>query len=240
MEYKNALKIAELLTAKMSDYSERILIAGSIRRKKAECRDIEIIAVPKWSKEIPEKLRVEATVKKPQKKPESEFSPMLPCNWELFGDADKEKSYIPPDYSPEPLNLLYLWGNRQNLIRWIKPGVGEAITWRIVPDGRYWRGIVESETHLPIKLDLFLCQPENWGVISTIRTGPAGFSSAMMATIRNRTRFQVDGGFLTVKETGEQIPCFEETDFFTNCGFRYVPVSERSAANPYVLFQVEK
>lgn len=238
MKLENAKKLADLLVSRMSEYAERIEIAGSIKRGKAEVKDIELLAMPKWSKEIPEELRTAASVKKPEKKSEFETSPIgKPCQFELFGDADKEKPYIPPAFSPEPLNLLYLWGNRQNLIRWIKPGVGEAVTWRILPDGKYWRGIVESELHLPIKLDLFLANKENWGVISTIRTGPAGFSSAMMATIRNRTRFQVKDGFLTVKKTGEKISCAEETDFFRNCGLRFVPVGQRDAANPYVLFQ---
>ena len=47
MEYQKALKIAEKVKAELSPYCERIEIAGSIRRKKAECGDIEIVAIPK-------------------------------------------------------------------------------------------------------------------------------------------------------------------------------------------------
>lgn len=241
MKLEIAKQLAELLVSKMRDYCERVEIAGSIKRGKAEVKDIELVVIPKWSNGIPKQLQIAATVKKPEKKSEFEYSPIgLPSQWELFGNADNEKEYIPPDWSKEPLNLLYLWGNRQNLIRWIKPGKSEPVTWRILPDGKYWRGILESETHAPVKLDLFLTQKENWGVISTIRTGPADFSAAMMGVIRSRTRFQVKDGFLTDKESGEKIPCFEETDFFTNCGLRYVPVERRAAQNPYTLFSLEK
>lgn len=239
MKLESAKKLAEFLVELMSEYCERIMIAGSIRRGKHEVKDIEIVCIPKWSKDIPPELRTPAVVKKPEKT-ESDFCPIgLPSQWELFGTAD-EKPYIPPAFSAKPLNLLYLWGNRQNVVRWIKPGVGELITWRILPDGKYWRGVLESQEHEPIKLDLFLTCADNWGVISTIRTGPAKFSSAMMAVIRNRTPFRVRDGFLTNEETGERVPCPEEEDFFRNCGLKFVPIEKRDGQNPYQLFMFEK
>lgn len=47
MEYSKALKIAEEIKAELSPYCERIEIAGSIRRKKPDVKDIEIVAIPK-------------------------------------------------------------------------------------------------------------------------------------------------------------------------------------------------
>jgi DNA polymerase/3'-5' exonuclease PolX len=47
MEYQKALKIAEKVKETLSPYCERIEIAGSIRRKKSEVKDIEIVAIPK-------------------------------------------------------------------------------------------------------------------------------------------------------------------------------------------------
>lgn len=47
MEYKKALAIAEKIKAQLKPYCERIEIAGSIRRKKPEVGDIEIVAIPK-------------------------------------------------------------------------------------------------------------------------------------------------------------------------------------------------
>ncbi len=47
MNFKLILPIAEAVKAALAPHCERIEIAGSIRRKKPECRDIEIVAIPK-------------------------------------------------------------------------------------------------------------------------------------------------------------------------------------------------
>jgi DNA polymerase (family 10) len=61
-------------------------------------------------------------------------------------------------------------------VQWIKPATQELVNWRILPDKKYWRGLVRRE----IKLDLFLCEPDNWGWIFAIRTGSADFSTALL------------------------------------------------------------
>ena len=45
MEYKKALEIAEKVKQELKPYCDRIEIAGSIRRKKPEVKDIEIVAI---------------------------------------------------------------------------------------------------------------------------------------------------------------------------------------------------
>lgn len=47
MKYEQAILIAERVKAQLEPHCERIEIAGSIRRKKAEVKDIEIVAIPK-------------------------------------------------------------------------------------------------------------------------------------------------------------------------------------------------
>jgi DNA polymerase/3'-5' exonuclease PolX len=47
MEYLKALKIAQEVKRQLQGHCHRIEIAGSIRRKKAEVKDIEIVAIPK-------------------------------------------------------------------------------------------------------------------------------------------------------------------------------------------------
>lgn len=47
MIYKQALEIAERTKAQLAPHCYRIEIAGSIRRKKPEIGDIEIVAIPK-------------------------------------------------------------------------------------------------------------------------------------------------------------------------------------------------
>jgi DNA polymerase/3'-5' exonuclease PolX len=46
MEYNDALEIASGLLDKLSPFMERIRIAGSVRRKKPEVKDIELVVTP--------------------------------------------------------------------------------------------------------------------------------------------------------------------------------------------------
>ena len=56
MKYEEALKIAEEVKALLAPHCLRIEIAGSIRRKKPEVKDIEIVAYP--SPTTPDCLKV--------------------------------------------------------------------------------------------------------------------------------------------------------------------------------------
>ena len=47
MKYKEALAIAEKVKALLAPHCDRIKIAGSIRRRKPNVNDIEIVAIPK-------------------------------------------------------------------------------------------------------------------------------------------------------------------------------------------------
>ncbi len=47
MIYEEAKSIADKVVALLEPHCHRIAIAGSIRREKAECRDIEIVCIPK-------------------------------------------------------------------------------------------------------------------------------------------------------------------------------------------------
>jgi len=47
MQLKRAMEIAERVKAQLAPHCERIEIAGSIRRRKADVGDIEIVAIPK-------------------------------------------------------------------------------------------------------------------------------------------------------------------------------------------------
>lgn len=51
MKYKDALRVAEWLADELSPGCERIEIAGSIRRRKPDVKDVEIVAIP--SKKVP-------------------------------------------------------------------------------------------------------------------------------------------------------------------------------------------
>ncbi len=236
---ETARRIAEQLVESMQPYCERVMIAGSIRRGKPEVKDIEVCAIPRTSVKIPASLAVPPTMNKVGKIYDTDVPLTLPCNWDLFGTADTDEPEIPVS-NGKSQNLLYLWAYRQTIVnRWIKPGVGTIIPWDIKPDGKYWRGLIDPKDGLRIKLDLFLLNERNWGVLSTIRTGPAEFSTALVTVIKKHTPFRVKDGFLTNEDTGEILECPTEEDFFRKAGIKFVPVEKRSAENPYGILQLE-
>jgi DNA polymerase/3'-5' exonuclease PolX len=167
MKLSDASILAERLIKEITPYCVRCEIAGSIRRQKAEVKDIEIVAIPKIE--------------------------MVPDPTSLFAE-------------PIPVNRLYEWALSACLL-WIKPGVDEVVPWTIKPDGKYWRGLVASNT----KLDLFLATPENWGIILAIRTGSAEFTTALVTHARH-VGMACTEGYLT--QDGQRINTPEEEDVF--------------------------
>lgn len=129
---------------------------------------------------------------------------------------------------PLPTNLLYEYC--QNIpsnhvhIEWIKPGTSIIEPWPIKPDGKYWRGLIGvadgAGPVTPIKLDLFIARPENFGVIYTIRTGSADFSRELVTYARDHTDYRVDGGELKYK--GVAVPCPDEESLFASLNLKWV------------------
>lgn len=108
--------------------------------------------------------------------------------------------------------------------RWIKTGTPVAVPWRPKADGRYWRALLDEG----LKLDLFLCAPENWGTILLIRTGSAEFSEAV-ATHGKRIGKRFHEGRLSVLNglAWTAIPTPEERDVFGELGLAWVPPERR-------------
>jgi len=61
------------------------------------------------------------------------------------------------------------------------------------PTGRYTQRLFAGV----VKLDIFMCQKENWGNIFAIRTGSADFSHKVLATGWVKKGYESEGGFLT-------------------------------------------
>lgn len=173
MKLFEAQRIAEEVMRKLRPYCERIEIAGSVRRRKAEVKDIEIVAAPLISYEN-----------------------------DLLGD-------------PVPFNPL------------------EAYPWsslgRCGKCGPKYKQIALNEG---INLDLFIVlPPAQWGVIYTIRTGPAEFSHWCVTQRKKGGGLPSDcvvkdGG---VHRGGVLVPMSEELDFLDFLGLGWVNPSERKA-----------
>lgn len=207
MKLEHARILANEVVQLMAPYCERIEVAGSIRREAAEVKDIEVVCIPKW-----------------EERPAMDFSEQSL----LFTETTTQRMV--------KINLLHeaVIKGSASRIAWIKPGVSEIVPWTIKSDGKYWRGLlldiapptagkrsvidgiecVEGPSTLTqIKLDLFLCRPENWGVIYCIRTGSADFSRALVTYARDKTPYRVEGGYL-VETSGVAVNCPEEAHLF--------------------------
>lgn len=149
MEYNTALEIATKVKALLQPHCERIEIAGSIRRKKPEVKDIEIVAIPKPYDTGLFESGIAAVVNQ----------------WE------KVKGELPCKY-----------------------------TQRILPEG--------------IKLDLFLAEPGNWGLIFAIRTGSADYSHQVIASAWSKMGFYSKGGYLYKPGSDHRREFKEEKELF--------------------------
>jgi DNA polymerase (family 10) len=99
------------------------------------------------------------------------------------------------------------------------------------PAGRYYQ--LALPLHAGVQLDLFLAQPDNWGLTLLVRTGSAAFSTAMLARwkrLQGLGRDQpgsVDGRLVT--RDGHVVPTPEEETVFQVLGMQPVPPQRRSS-----------
>jgi len=174
MIHADALEIANDLLAKLRPYCIRAEIAGSLRRGKADVKDIEIVC-----------------------------KPVLTERWDLFG---------------RPAGF---WNSLDV--------VGLSDMGRIIKAGPRYKQIDLG----PIVLDMFVVlPPAQWGVIFTIRTGPADFSHWCV------TPRKAGGGLpsdCVVKDGqvwrgGQAIAMPEESDFLAFLGLGWIEPSDRAPA----------
>jgi len=71
-----------------------------------------------------------------------------------------------------------------------------------------------------IKLDLFMCTKENWGLISAIRTGSDQYSHEVLGKGWVRAGYKSVEGMLY--KNGFAIPVYEERDLFNLIGVKYI------------------
>lgn len=87
----------------------------------------------------------------------------------------------------------------------------------------------QALTFEALPVDLFIVRPPaDWGVVLTIRTGPADWSERLVTEIKRR-RLAVTQGHLVDTLTGERKPCPEERDFFAWIGQPWLDPVDRRA-----------
>lgn len=88
------------------------------------------------------------------------------------------------------------------------------------PTGKYTQRIVDGQ-----KIEISMCNPDNWGNIFLIRTGDSEFSHMLMKRCL-KLGFQQRDGYLW-DEAGA-IPLFEEIEYFNTLNLPYVSPEKRN------------
>ena len=77
-----------------------------------------------------------------------------------------------------------------------------------------------------IGLDCYFCEPDNYGLIKTIRTGSENFNRASLIPAVNRAGYKCKDGFLTFED--EIIEVKEEESLFKLIGLNYIEPEKRN------------
>lgn len=172
MNLSDASAIAHKYKTALEPYCDRIEIAGSIRRRKPEVKDIELVCIPKAA----------------------------------------------PNLFQEPDRGSYLIAITDTML---------AVDAEVLKNGSRFKQFALTEG---LNLDLFcVLPPAEWGVIFTIRTGPADFSQ-WIVTQRSKggalpSYAQVKDGVVHVGNRTIQMT--RERDFLEFCGLGWVEPEER-------------
>lgn len=89
------------------------------------------------------------------------------------------------------------------------------------PTGKYTRRALPCG----MALDLFMCQPENWGLIYLVRTGSRNFSTRIVGVELPRAGYYSNDGFAWRGK--EKIVTREEVDVFDLVGMKFIDPEDR-------------
>lgn len=207
-------RAAETLARFLEPACARIEIAGSIRRRKPEPKDIELVAISN--------LMLGDT----------QGDEQMP----MFGPMPETEKHLAVWYLLESLYRDRDASGNARVVP-LKPGTSERIV-----DPNWTRKKVASTRYVKLHLqrsdvvvDLFLTTPEAWGAILAIRTGPADFSAAM---VRRWTKLSGGGHFTdgrVVDAKGMALETPEERDVFAVCRMHWLEPFERLSEDSIML-----
>lgn len=163
MELSQARYLADTVIAKLKPVTDRIMVAGSVRRQKRECHDIDIVLIPK-----------RRHIK------------------DLFGMVT---SHVPIE---DFCNRIDSW----------EKSIGEAT-------GKYTQRIIDG-----MKVEISMCNFDNFGNISLIRTGDKDFSKIIMTRVL-KCGFEQHDGYLW--NGSKKMPLLEEEQYFKILDLPFVP-----------------
>lgn len=207
MRIGQAQHIADFLVGELIESSERIAIAGSVRRVVPEVKDVELVLIPRM---VPVPVMGQMA---------------------MLGPSD---GVVPPNQQllPAPLEVLQRLEDEGRVVA-IKAGTHdvERRPGGLDPEGRYWRLWVPAAE---VKIDIFVLTAERWGLGLLVRTGPADFGKAVLARWRVVAGLREDQKasieLRLHNRFGGVVDTLEEEDVFAACKLLYVAPEFRQGA----------
>lgn len=215
MERGQAIAFAKAFVAEIEPYTTQLIVAGSLRRRLAHIGDIEVVAVPKVEVERIETVGLFGS--EYSNRHVDRLTERLDAMLEA-GEVQKRASASGSTaYGPKHKRLLY---------RGAPIDLFCAVGYE--DDGKTIRA-----------------EPERFGLILTIRTGPAPYSHQLVTehgkTVVVGTRngrpitrvgllpshLRVQGGWLRYRVSGIRIPTPTEREFFEQARLRWLEPYER-------------
>lgn len=169
-----ALEVAQIradaIRQTLLPFCDKVDIAGSIRRGKAEVGDIELVVLPKV-----------------------ELKRTGLAAFLSLSDSTKEVSLL-----DEIILMLTTRGDC-----------------KLGKNGPKYKELIYAKKGF--KVDLFIANPQNFGVIKMIRTGSADYSKQFMIELNKQAVYNIAGGYLWRQD--KRIAIASEEELFQQVGF---------------------
>lgn len=189
--------VARQLAGALAPACERIVVAGSIRRRRQLVRDVELVAVPLTR---PERASAQGSLFAGE---EVEVNAL----WERIEEVSREHEFLVPIKPGSPrLEPDERWPAKR------------------VAGSRYFRLWI---TLARMRADLFMATPETWGLVLTIRTGSADFSRALVTRWTEVSGGGHASEGLLLDAAGAVVPTPDEESVFRAVRCRWVPPEKR-------------
>lgn len=123
--------------------------------------------------------------------------------WHQLTDEMREAGKFKGEFRTRDVSFKIAWGDRQR------------------------KAVYEASDGSEIKVDMYLAEPDNWGYIFFLRTGPGDQNTALMKHLNYvNAPVQFQDGYAWTG--GYQLSFPEEVDFFAALGIEYIPPEQRS------------
>ncbi|MEQ8577587.1 MAG: hypothetical protein RIC57_03465 [Balneola sp.] len=228
---KIAQQIAYRLGNLMAPHCLRVELAGSVRRKKPEVSDIEMVVHPKkyWvGVDLPQQDIFQPSKSQAHRSELVDHCLMKLPNTTWIKTGFKDSSNLIKQHGKEVLKAV--------------PGMALDLDVALSPeknfgvDRKHWKGLTWYKD-IPVKLDIFLAGSDNFGAIHFIRTGSKEFNLKMIAALKKKG-YGFEDGYLvhlagSKHDNGKALGfdrqefCYEESMIFEKAGMAYIEPKNR-------------